>query len=95
MRVVDLAHHPSDILAGAALGILAALVASRVAHRWPPPAIEFWGRPVAAVATVAIPAVVIFTHGRGIFLLLLRSYFPLVVAVYLVVSVRRRLTSLR
>ncbi len=82
MRVVDLAHHPSDVLAGAALGILTALAAARLASHWPPPAVEIWARPVAIAATVLMPIVIIFTHGTPVFILLLKSYVPLALAVY-------------
>ena len=90
MRVVDLAHHPSDVLAGAALGIFAALVAARLASRWPPPAVELWGRPVATAASVGIPVVVVLTHGPRTLVVLLQAYIPLAIGVFLIVHVRRR-----
>lgn len=89
MRVADLAHYPSDVLAGAALGILTALAALRLAHRLSPPAIELWGRPFAIAATIGTPIVIIFTHGIDVFFLLFQSYVPLAIAVYLVARVRR------
>ena len=80
MRVVDLAHHPSDVLAGAAFGIAAALAATRLARRWAPPAIEWWGRKVAILVTVAMPVAIVFTDGTETLLLLLKTYIPLVLA---------------
>lgn len=88
MRVVDSAHYPSDVLAGAALGLLAALGALRLVRLGSPPAIELWARPLAIAATLVIPAVVRFTHGPATLLLLLKTYVPLLLAVYLAARVR-------
>ncbi|MBN1363125.1 MAG: phosphatase PAP2 family protein [Sedimentisphaerales bacterium] len=89
MRVVDLAHHPSDVCAGAALGLLVALAAIRLAPRWPPPAVGTWSRPVSILGVVLIPIVTIVTHGTGMFVLLLKTYVPLMLAVCIIVNVRR------
>ncbi len=90
MRVVDLAHHPSDVLAGAAFGIAAALVATRLSRRWSPSAIESWHRPLAILATIAMPIAVIFADGTETLLLLLKTYIPLVLAITIGARVYRR-----
>jgi membrane-associated phospholipid phosphatase len=91
MRVVDLAHYPSDVCAGAAIGILAAWVAAQTTRRWSPLAIEAWGRTVAVLTIVGMPIVICFTHGTATLMLLLKSYIPLVLAIYAIAKVRRYL----
>jgi membrane-associated phospholipid phosphatase len=93
MRVVDLAHHPSDVCAGAALGILAALVAVRLMRYGSPPAIEVWGRPVALLATIGIPTVIRFTHGTAVLQIVLKTYVPLVLAIYILAAAYRRVRA--
>lgn len=93
MRVVDLAHHPSDVCAGAALGILAALAALRLMRYGSPPAIEVWGRPVALLGTIGIPIVIRFTHGTAVQQLVLKTYVPLVLAIYVVAAVCHRVKA--
>ena len=91
LRVVDLAHYPSDVFAGAALGLFAAWVAVQLMRRWPPPAIELWGRTVALLTTIGMPIAIGLTHRTATLILFLKTYVPLVLALYVIARVRTRL----
>ncbi len=90
LRVVDLAHYPSDICAGAAIGLFAAWLAAQLMRRWPPPAIELWGRTLAILTTIGIPIAIGLTHETATLTLFLKTYVPLVLAIYIIAKVHAR-----
>ena len=65
LRVTGMAHYPSDVFAGAAIGILAGWLAVQIDRRWlplKPPRFDFklgW----AISAIIIIPIVIIFSEG--------------------------------
>jgi undecaprenyl-diphosphatase len=65
LRLTAMAHYPSDILAGAAIGILAGLIAVQIDRRWlplKPPRFDLklgW----AISAIIIIPILIIFSEG--------------------------------
>jgi membrane-associated phospholipid phosphatase len=95
MRVVDLAHYPSDVFAGAAIGILSAWGAAQLMRLGSPPAIETWGRAAALLGVIGIPIALIFTHGIPSLLLLSKTYIPLILATYCVGRVWLRVRATR
>jgi undecaprenyl-diphosphatase len=64
LRVVSLAHHPSDVLAGAAIGVLCAWWVARTVRVWPYPkrASLVVFRRLTMVGLVAIPLVILLSH---------------------------------
>ena len=93
MRVVDLAHHPSDVFTGAAIGIACALAAIHIARHWSPPAIEVWGRKVAIIAAIGMPLVTLFVQQRATALLFFETYVPLVLIVWAIAKARSHVRS--
>jgi len=65
LRVTGMAHYPSDVLAGAAIGILAGWIAVQIDRRWlplKPPRFHLeFGWAISAI--IIIPIVIIFSEG--------------------------------
>jgi membrane-associated phospholipid phosphatase/protein-S-isoprenylcysteine O-methyltransferase Ste14 len=92
LRVADLAHYPSDILAGAAIGIFAGWLATRLVTKW-----EMWRHPVpfeewfVPAGLVGIPIFVGVSEGPADTLRVLMIYGLLVLGIVSVVRIRELL----
>ncbi len=93
LRVASFVHYPSDVLAGAALGMCCAWLALRALQRRRLP--EWTGTPlsrqVAAAGAVAVSLVILLSHNTRRAVLFLAVYVLPVVVLYLVRrTIRRR-----
>jgi membrane-associated phospholipid phosphatase len=84
LRVGVAAHYPSDVLAGAAIGLLAGWLAIRLVAAWGrsdrPVPFESW---LAPLGIVAIPAAVGIVEGPAELMLVLKTYGVLVLCLLL------------
>lgn len=89
LRVGVLAHYPSDVCAGAAVGILAGWLAPQILSRWPLPAPSRlnWYRIIAAGGVILIPVLFGLIEGIDELLTFLKTYGVLVAGIYLVAKV--------
>jgi len=87
MRVAQMAHYPSDVFCGAAIGVLCGRIALRIGRRWdlPQPACGGfgWCRIVALLGVIVIPVLAGFFLGSDQLLLFLKTHVVLAVAVLL------------
>lgn len=88
LRVTAMAHYPSDVLAGAAIGLLAGWLAIRLIHKWgrADRALPFENWLVVA-GVVGIPASQCMSEGPAELILLLRTYGLLVLCIALAVKI--------
>lgn len=91
LRVATLAHYPSDVLAGAALGLFAGWLAIRLIDKWgwsdrPLP----FERGLVFGGVVGIPAVVGLFQGPAMLTLVLETYGVVVACITLAVVLHRR-----
>lgn len=86
LRVAVLAHYPSDVCAGAAVGILAGWLAPQILSRWPLPAPSRlnWYRIIAAGGVILLPVLFGLIEGIDELLTFLKTYGVLVAGIYLV-----------
>jgi undecaprenyl-diphosphatase len=86
LRVAVLAHYPSDVCAGAAIGMLISWLASQIASRCqlPEPSGFNWYRAIAAAGVILIPALLWLHEGIEQLLTFLKTYGVLVVGIYIV-----------
>jgi undecaprenyl-diphosphatase len=94
LRVTALAHYPSDVLAGAAIGLFAGWLAIRLMDKWgrEDRALPFESWLVIA-GVVGIPMVQCITEGPAELLLLLGTYGLLVPCIALVVKLDAAMRS--
>jgi undecaprenyl-diphosphatase len=101
MRVVVLAHYPSDVCAGAAIGILSAWLALQIITRWLSESSRFnLSRSAAAAGAILLPAFFGVFRGTDNLLIFLKTYGALVVGIYIVAKggtwlkqIRRRIDA--
>jgi membrane-associated phospholipid phosphatase len=88
LRVAGIAHYPSDVLAGAAIGLLAGWLATRLIDKWAHAdrAVPFENWLVGA-GVVCIPAAIGVTEGWAESLLVLRTYGVLVLLILLAAKI--------
>lgn len=92
-RVTSFAHYPSDVLAGAALGIFAGLLAQQIIRRWRdfdkilPQHLRF----LSFIAIIAIPISIGLSKGLNFLLTFLATYGVLAVTVYIISKITARL----
>jgi len=86
LRVGVLAHYPSDVCAGAAIGIFSGWLALQIISRWPlPESGRFnWYRVIAAAGVILIPVLFGLIEGIDDLLTFLKTYGVLVVGIYIV-----------
>ena len=86
LRVAVLAHYPSDVCAGAAIGMLISWLASQIASRCQLPELSGfnWYRAIAAAGVILIPALLWLHEGIEQLLTFLKTYGVLVVGIYIV-----------
>lgn len=83
-RVTSLAHYPSDVFAGAAIGIFSGWLALQIILRWLP-GFKLW-RVHAVAGAILIPVVYYIAEGYEDLLDWLKTYGVLVVIVYLIAN---------
>ncbi len=92
LRVAAMAHYPSDVAAGAALGILAAWLATRLVDKWGlsdrPLPCEKW---LLLGGIIGIPGVICVSEGLAEFVLVLRTYGLLILCLLLIAQGARAL----
>lgn len=92
LRVTAMAHYPSDVLAGAAMGMLAGWLAIRLVDKWGqsdrPLPLEKW---LVLGGIIGIPAVICISEGLAELLLVLRTYGLMVLCLLLITEVGRAL----
>jgi hypothetical protein len=78
LRVVVLAHHPSDVLAGAATGILCGWLAISIRNRYPEIESIFKGkeRMLSLAGIIIIPILIWFSKDIDDFIIFLEFYLP-------------------
>jgi len=86
LRVVVLAHYPSDVCGGAAIGMLISWLASQIASicRLPEPSGFNWYRAIAAAGVTVIPLFLGLSEGINQLLIFLKTYGVLVLVIYIV-----------
>jgi membrane-associated phospholipid phosphatase len=96
LRVTGMAHYPSDVLAGAAIGLLAGWLATRLIDKWghADRAVPFENWLVVA-GVVGIPATIGVTEGWADSLLVVRTYGALVLLILLAVKIGENLKRVR
>jgi undecaprenyl-diphosphatase len=96
MRVVVLAHYPSDVFAGAAIGIFCGWLALQIIRRWLSESSRFnLSRSTAAVGVILIPVLFGLIEGTERLLTFLKTYGVLAVGIYLVAKGSMWLKRLR
>jgi len=84
MRVVVLAHYPSDVFAGAAIGIFSAWLALQITRRWLSESSRFnLSRSAAAVGVILTPVLLGLLEGKNHLFTFLKTYGVLVVGIYI------------
>jgi membrane-associated phospholipid phosphatase len=93
MRVVVLAHYPSDVFAGAAIGIFSGWLALQITRRWLSQFNLRLGH--AAVGAILVPVLFGLIEGIDALLTFLKTYGMLVVVIYIVAKGGKWLKQLR
>ena len=85
LRVAVLAHYPSDVCAGAAIGMLISWLAWQITSRCrlPEPSGFNWYRAIAAAGVVGIPLLLGLFEGIKQLLTFLKTYGVLVLGIYI------------
>jgi membrane-associated phospholipid phosphatase len=93
LRVAALAHHPSDALAGAAIGLFCAWLILRATRRWTLPELLPVSicRRVAAVGSILIALPVLLSHNTQRSVLFLTGYVLPIAALYVLQKTTLRL----
>jgi undecaprenyl-diphosphatase len=91
MRVVLLAHYPSDVCAGAAIGIFSGALAVQITRRWlsEPSRLNF-NRSAYVIAAVLIPVLLGVFSGKDRLVFFLESYSAMVAGIYIVTALLKR-----
>jgi membrane-associated phospholipid phosphatase len=86
LRVVELAHYPSDVLAGAALGILCGWIAIKIAQKKPQIENILGGleRKISIIGVIIIPIIMWKFQGLDNFKIMLKFYFPAAIVMLLI-----------
>jgi membrane-associated phospholipid phosphatase len=96
MRVVVLAHYPSDVFAGAAIGIFSAWLALQIIRRWLSESSRFnLSRSAAAVGVILTPVLLGLLEGKNHLFTFLKTYGVLAAGIYLVAKGSTWLKRLR
>jgi len=92
LRIMELAHYPSDILAGAALGIFCGWSAIRIRNRYPEIENIFKGREkiLSFIGVILIPVLIWRLQDQHKLIILFEFYAPIVVIIA-IVNWRRQL----
>lgn len=95
LRVTAMAHYPSDVFAGAAMGSLVGWLAVQMEQKKislkPPPFI--WNRSVVISAIILMPIIFGISEGIDKFLIFLKVYGLLVIVILLISRLKKRLKS--
>jgi len=96
LRVAVLAHYPSDVCAGAAIGMLISWLAWQITSRCqlPEPSGFNWYRAIAAAGVILMPALLWLHEGIEQLLTFLKTYGVLVAGIYLVAKASTQLNRL-
>lgn len=93
LRVVSLAHFPSDVFAGAAIGILAGfagyLISEKIAY-FRNDLIKILNPTVIVITIIIIPVMEFLFGKRNEFILFLKFYLPAVIILVLIFSILKR-----
>lgn len=76
MRVAGLSHYPSDVFAGAAIGVFCGWIAVRISGQWISRNLFFvteWGSKAVIIGIFLIPSLSFFLEGAQTFLIFLAS----------------------
>jgi membrane-associated phospholipid phosphatase len=100
MRVAKMAHYPSDVFAGAGIGIFAGWLAIQLDRRWQQLKLPQFNltRSIAIPAAIIIPLVIGISGGLDKLLFFLETYFPLALLVFLaskIINRRKKILSER
>jgi undecaprenyl-diphosphatase len=97
LRVVVLAHYPSDVCAGAAIGMLISRLAWQITSRCqlPLPSGFNWYRAIAAVGMIVIPLSLGLFEGINQLLTFLKTYGVLVLGIYIAAKAGTHLKKLQ
>ncbi|MFA6185845.1 MAG: phosphatase PAP2 family protein [Phycisphaerae bacterium] len=97
LRVTKMAHYPSDVFAGAGIGIFAGWLAMQLDGRWQRLKLPQFNltRGLAIIAAIIIPLVACLSDGLDKLLFFLETYAPLALFVFLASKIinRRRFQS--
>ena len=85
LRVVEMAHYPSDVFAGAALGILCGWLANKIAEKKPQIEHILRGleRKISIIGVIIIPIIMWLSQGPDNFKIFLKFYFPAAIVMLL------------
>jgi len=97
LRLAVLAHYPSDVCAGAAIGMLISWLASQITSRCrlPEPSGFNWYRAIAAIGVIVIPLLLGLFEGINQLLIFLKTYGVLVLVIYIAARVGAHLKKLQ
>jgi undecaprenyl-diphosphatase len=92
MRVAKMAHYPSDVFAGAGIGIFAGWLAMQLDRRWQQFKLPQFNltRSIAIPAAILIPLVIGLSGGLDKLLFFLETYAPLTLFVFLASKIINR-----
>jgi len=92
MRVAKMAHYPSDVFAGAGIGIFAGWLAMQLDRRWSRLKLPQFNltRSIAIPAAIIIPLVIGLSGGLDKLLFFLETYAPLTLFVFLASKIINR-----
>ena len=94
LRVVDLAHYPSDVFGGAALGVFCGWAAIRIKNRYPGIENVFNGRErmLSFIGVILIPILIWRLQGIDKLIILLEFYAPIALIIAVVAKRQPRQT---
>ena len=97
LRVAVLAHYPSDVFVGAAVGICCGWLAMHIVKRWlSSESMRFdWCRPAAVWCLILIPVLIGLFEGLDQLLIFLKTYGLLTACIYIIIKAYPRLKQLR
>lgn len=97
LRVAVMAHYPSDVCAGAAIGMLISWLAWQITSRCqlPSPSGFNWYRAIAAVGVIVIPLSLGLFEGINQLLTFLKTYGVLVLGIYIAAKAGTHLKKLQ
>jgi len=91
LRVAAFAHYPSDVLGGAAVGILCGWSAVRIRNRYPGIESIFKGRErmLSFIGVVLVPILIWFFQGIDKLKILLEFYVPIAAIIFIADQIRK------